>query len=218
MKTFAVILSGCGAKDGAEIHESVSALIAIAKAGLQYKIFAPDKMQRHVVNHIDDTEMQEQRNVLIESARIARGDIQPLENLKVSDFDGLVFPGGFGAAKNLFTYAFDGLDFEVMPEIQKIVLDFHQSGKPIGAMCIAPMMIAKILGSRGVKLTLGGASELNAQVEQKFGAKIQVADRSAALVDEKNKVVSTPCYMYGDSSIAHIAQGAENMIAAMLAF
>ncbi len=212
-KKYAVVLSGCGAKDGAEIHESVSALIAISKAGNTYQIFAPNINQKHVVNHITDEEMTEQRNVMVEAARIARGDIKPLEELNVNDFDALVLPGGFGAAKNLFTLAFDGLDFKVLPEMERIILDFHKNKKPIGAMCISPVLISKILGSYGVTLTFGPENPMAQDVENKFGAKVVVIGRDEALLDAQNKVVSTPCYMYGDSNIAQIAQGAENMVA-----
>ena len=212
-KNYAVILSGCGAMDGSEIHEAVSALLAIAKAGNKYTIFAPNIEQKHVVNHNEAIEMQETRNVLVEAGRIARGNIFDLETINVADFDGLVIPGGFGAAKNLFDFAFKHTDFTILPIFEKVVREFNAMQKPIGAMCVSPVVIAKIFGDKAVELTLGGDSPLNKEIEEKFGAKVIITSRSGVVIDSINKVVTTPCYMYGDSSIVDIAMGAENMVA-----
>ena len=212
-KNYAVILSGCGAKDGSEIQEAVTALLAIAKTGNKYTIYAPNIDQKHVVNHNDDTEMQETRNVLVEAGRIARGEIYDLANINVSEFDALVIPGGFGAAKNLFDFAFKHTDFTVLPIFEKVVREFHSLGKPIGAMCVAPVVIASIFGDKSVEITLGADSPLSKEIEDKFGAKVTVAARDGVVIDTVNKIVTTPCYMYGDSSIVDIAKGAENMIA-----
>lgn len=214
-KKYAVVLAGAGSKDGSEIQESVSALIAIAKSGGSYHIFAPNINQREVINHITDVKMAETRNIMIEASRIARGNISPLEDLDVEDFDGLIFPGGFGTAKNLFTFAYDSLDFTVLPEIEKVILDFNRAGKPVGAMCISPVMIAKVLGDKGVKVTLGPESPLCEALKSKFGAEVKSVKADDALVDSKNKVVTTPCYMYGNSNIANVAVGAEKMIKEM---
>lgn len=214
-KNYAVILSGCGVKDGSEIHEAVMALLAIDKAGNKYTAFAPNIDQKHVVNHIDDTEMQETRNVLIEAGRISRGEIYDLESINVSAFDGLVIPGGFGAAKNLFDFAFKHMDFTILPIFEKVVREFHRLGKPIGAMCISPVAIAKIFGSNGVEITLGSESPLFKELEDKFGAKVTATTRDGVVIDKVNKIITTPSYMCGDSSIANIAKGAENMIAAL---
>ena len=216
MKRVAVILAGCGAKDGSEIHEATLALYALASNHVEYKIFAPDVIQQDVVNHITDEPSSEQRNVMVEAARIARGDIEKLDSLNVDDFDGLLFPGGFGAAKNLFTFAFDGIDFQVLPQIEKIILSFHARKKPVAAMCIAPVMIAKVLGKYGVEITTGPQGQLAVSIEEKFGAKVLETERTGVVKDEKNKVVTTPAYMYGDSSIAHIGQGADQLVKSLI--
>ena len=211
----AVILSGCGAKDGSEIHEATLALYAIALHGGEYKIFAPDDSQADVVNHYTGQPTEEKRNIMVEAARIARGEIQPLQDLKVDEFDALLFPGGFGAAKNLFTFAFDGIHFNVRKEIEEIILQFHDKQKPIAAMCIAPVMLAKVLGKYNVKITTGEYNELSENLEKTFGAKVIAVPREGTVIDEKNKVITTPAYMYGDSSIANIGKGAEAMFVAL---
>lgn len=219
MKKYAIILSGCGPKDGSEIQESVSAMIAISKSGAEYQIFAPDIPQTQVINHLDDKLMTESRNMLVEAARIARGNALPLHKLDVKDYDALIFPGGFGAAKNLFTFAFDGLDFKVMPDIDRIVKSFHAAGKPIGAMCISPIMIAKVLGnkelpeSEQVMVTLGPDGDLPKLAAKTLGARIKnTSGAGEAVTDVKNKIVTLPCYMHPDSRISEIADGAERMI------
>lgn len=211
-KKYAVILSGSGAKDGSEIHESVLALLAIVKSGNSYTVFAPNINQSHVVNHIDDSEMEQVRNVMIESSRISRGNICDLETIDINAFDGVVIPGGFGAAKNLFDFAFNYTDFTIIPLVEKVVRGFHSLGKPIGAMCISPVMIAKMFGNSGVEITLGEESQLSKDIESTFGANVITAKRDGIVVDSKNKIVTTPSYMYGDSSILDIATGADNLI------
>jgi len=211
-KSAAVILAGCGAKDGSEIHEATLALYALAKEGFVVSVFAPDIESPDVVDHITDRPMSEKRNVMTEAARIARGAIAPLSSLDESRYDALVLPGGFGAAKNLFTLAFDGLDFSVLPEVREAVLAFHKAGKPIGAMCISPVMIAALLGGEGVEVTFGPESDMCAAARARFGARVTVCARDGAVVDRVGKVVTTPCYMYGDSSIAQIGDGALAMV------
>lgn len=212
MKTAAVILAGCGAKDGSEIHEATMALYALAKEGFEVSIFAPDTDSKDVIDHITDKPVNERRNVMTEAARIARGAIAPLSSLDPSGYDALVLPGGFGAAKNLFTLAVDGLDFSVLPQVRDAVLAFHKAGKPIGAMCISPVMIAALLGDKGVEVTFGPESDMCAAAREKFGARVTVCDRDGAITDRTNRVVTTPCYMYGDSSIAQIGDGAIAMV------
>ncbi|MFI3321117.1 MAG: isoprenoid biosynthesis glyoxalase ElbB [Rikenellaceae bacterium] len=214
MKKVAIVLAGCGSMDGAEIHESTLLLYALSKAGIEYEIFAPNRAQRDVINFIEARPMDESRNVMVESARIARGKIRELSELLASDFDALMLPGGFGAAKNLFTFAYDGLDFTVEKDIEAVVMNFHQSKKPIAAMCIAPMLLAKLLGSYGVEITLGPADNLNCSVEEMFGAVVTPTDKSGVVVDSKNLVATTPAYMYGDNTIANVGLGAENLVAA----
>ena len=211
-KKLAVILSGCGHQDGAEIHEATLTLWAIHKNGADYQCFAPDIRQHHVLNHITGEEMAEERNVLIESARIARGKIKPLSEYSPNDFDGLVLPGGVGAAKNLCTYAFDGPNCTVNEDVARAVTTTHAGGKPIGALCIAPVILARIL--KGVQLTIGQDEDTAANLVT-MGARHISTWQGEIMVDTKNKVVSTPCYML-DSRIDQIGEGAEKVILAML--
>lgn len=212
MKKFAVILAGCGSLDGAEIHESVMTLLAIDKLGASYKIFAPDINQYHVIDHYHKKPMDETRNILVEAARIARGDIQPLSKFNAADFDALVLPGGFGVAKNLCTYAFEGSKMTVNQEVEAAIKAVKALDKPIGALCIAPVMLAKIFGN--VTLTIGKDETTEKHIES-MGAKNIRTGHGDVVVDEKNKLFTTPCYML-DARIHHIAEGAENLIAAML--
>jgi enhancing lycopene biosynthesis protein 2 len=211
-KKFAVILSGCGVYDGAEIHEAVLTLLAIASNGAEYQIFAPDIQQHHVKNHLTGEEMNETRNVLVESARIARGKINPLSELKTEYFDAIIFPGGFGVAKNLSNYAFKGADLTVNPQVEKTVKSAYQNGKPIGVMCIAPVIIPKILGN--AEVTIGSNAETAANIEKLGGRHIKTT-HGGVVVDEKFKIVSTPCYML-DATIDQIAEGADNLVKAVM--
>jgi len=207
-KKFAVVLSGCGVYDGTEIHEAVLTLLAILKNGASYQIFAPDIEQHHVVNHLTGQETKELRNVLVESARIARGNIKPLTEYNPSEFDALVFPGGFGVAKNLCTVAFDGANAKVDPAVENAVRKTHQLKKPIGALCIAPAMIAKILGN--IEVTIGNDTE-TIDVIVKMGGKHKETTHGQVVFDAKNNVFTTPCYML-DATILDISVGAENII------
>lgn len=211
-KKFAVILAGCGVFDGAEIHEATLTLLAINRSGAEYQCFAPDVNQAHVVNHLTGQVMDESRNVLVESARIARGNIKSVTDLHAADYDAIVFPGGFGVAKNLCTFAFDGADCTVHPEISRVVQDMHRADKPIGALCISPVLIAKILGN--VEVTIG-SDEDTALAVQKMGAMHTETSHGEVIVDQKNKLVTTPCYML-DAHIGQIASGAEKVIKTIL--
>ncbi len=210
-KKFAVILSGNGVFDGAEIHEATMTLYAIVKNGGEYEIFAPDIKQHHVINHITGKEMDETRNVLIESARIARGNIKPLNEFNKEDFDAIVFPGGFGVAKNLCSFAFDNVDCTVNPEAEKVIKEMAAAGKPIGALCISPVLIARVLGS--VTVTIGQDTETAESIE-KLGATHKNRGHGEVVVDEANKIVTTPCYML-DANIVQIAEGADAVIKAI---
>ncbi len=214
MKKFAVVLSGSGVFDGAEIHEATLSMYAIKKQGAAYDVFAPDVMQHHVINHINGEEMPESRNVLVESARIARGKIQPLSKFNPAGYDALLFPGGFGAAKNLSTFAFDGPDCKVNADVEKAVKGMHQAGKPIGALCIAPVLLARILGKG--ELTIGQDKGTAAAVE-KMGATHKNTGHGGVVLDKANKLFTTPCYML-DADIAQIGEGAENIVRAMLVY
>jgi len=214
MKKFAVVLSGCGVYDGAEIHEATLSMYAIKKHGATYEVFAPDVMQHHVINHINGEEMPESRNVLVESARIARGKIQPLNQFDPADYDALLFPGGFGAAKNLSTFAFDGPNCKVNADVEKAVKGMHQAGKAIGALCISPVLLARILGKG--ELTIGQDKDTSSAIE-KMGATHKNTGHGEVLLDKANKLFTTPCYML-DADIAQIGEGAENIIKAMLEY
>lgn len=212
MKKIAVILSGNGVFDGAEIHEATLTMYAIAKQNATYEIFAPDIEQHHVINHISGEEMPEKRNVLIEAARIARGQITDLAKFDASSFDGLILPGGFGAAKNLSTFAFDGAEFTVNEGVEKAIRSMIEQKKPVGALCISPVLLAKILGD--VEVTIG-QDEGTAEAVKSMGATHKQTSHGEVVVDKKYKVVTTPCYML-DATIAQIGDGAGNLVNAIL--
>ena len=212
MKKFAVVLSGCGVFDGAEIHEATLSLLAIAKKGCTYEIFAPDIKQYHVVNHITGDEMEETRNVLVESARIARGNIRDLKEFHPADFDGLLLPGGFGAAKNLSTWAFKGADAAILPEMEVAITGMVALKKPVGALCISPVILARVLGE--VHLTIGD-DESTIDALESLGAKHVYATHGEVVVDPDHNLVTTPCYML-DANIVQIAEGAHNVVDAMI--
>ena len=185
MKKIAVLLSGNGVFDGAEIHEATLTLYSIVKNGATYEIFAPNIEQHHVVNHITGEEMQEKRNVLIESARIARGKINDLASFSASDFDALILPGGFGAAKNLSSFAFDGADCKVNLDVEKAIRGMIDQNKPVGALCIAPVIIAKLLGE--VELTIGQDKD-TADAVKNMGATHVETTHGEVVIDKKNKI------------------------------
>lgn len=212
MKKFAVVLCGCGPMDGSEIHESVMTLLAIDRNECQYTIFAPDADQYHVVNHYTKEVMNEKRNMLVEAARIARGDIHPLAELKSDDFDAVVFPGGYGAAKNLFNYAIKGTKAVVDAEVERVIKDFHAHRKPIGALCISPVLMAKVLGN--ITITVGTDEKTIHDVEA-FGAQHINTQQTEVIADKENMVFTTPCYML-PATIADIADCAENLVETIL--
>lgn len=207
-KKIAVVLSGNGVYDGSEIHEATLTLLAIARAGANYEIFAPDIDQSHVINHLNGEVMDETRNVLVESARIARGKIYDLKNYKAKDFDAIVFPGGFGAAKNLSSFAFEGPQCTVNSDVEKAVKETVKAGKPIGALCIAPVVITKILGD--VEVTIGQDSGTAGAIKL-MGGKHTNTTHGEVVIDSKYKVITTPCYML-DATIDQIANGADNVV------
>ena len=210
--SIAVILSGCGHLDGVEIHEATLTLLAIHKLGAEFQCYAPDKKQFHVVNHINGEEMKEERNVLVESARIARGNVVDLATYSPDNHDALIIPGGFGAAKNLSTFAFDGPHCEVDPDVKNAVLLTHQAQKPIGALCIAPVILAKLINNAAV--TIGTDTQVAEGITQ-MGGKHSKTGHGEIVVDRENRLVTTPCYML-DSRVDHIADGAENLVKEIL--
>jgi enhancing lycopene biosynthesis protein 2 len=210
--SIAVILSGCGYLDGAEIHEATLTLWAIHKHGADFQCYAPDIDQHHVVNHITGKEMNERRNVLIESARIARGKVLDLTKFKADNHEALVLPGGFGAAKNLSTYAFDGAECAVNTDVKKAILAMVAQKKPIGALCIAPVALAHILP--GINITIGQDRGTAENVE-KMGAHHTATSHGEIVIDRKNRIITTPCYML-DARVDQIGEGAERLIGALI--
>lgn len=209
---FAVVLSGCGVYDGAEIQESVLSLLAIMNNNGIYEIFAPDIPQMHVVNHVTGEEMAESRNVLIEAARIARGNIQLLNTFNANDYDVLFFPGGFGGAKNLSDYALKGEGLTVNEEVEKSIKAMHKQGKPIVSLCVTPIMLAKVLGN--IKITMGTGQEEAGHVVS-FGASHESKAPGEISIDKENKVVTAPCYM-NDALITDIALETDLAVKAVL--
>lgn len=204
----AVILSGSGVYDGSEIHEATLSLYALSKNEVSYQIFAPNINQHHVINHITGEEMAETRNVLVESARIARGNIKDLSEFKADDFDAILIPGGFGVAKNLCSLAFDGANCKVHVEVERVLKEMHAASKPIAALCIAPALIAKVI--TGVEVTIGEDKGTIEAIEA-MGANHVKKGRAELMIDVKNKIVTTPCYML-DSTIAQIGEGIEKLV------
>ncbi len=209
-KKVALILAGSGVYDGSEIHEATMAMYALAKNELDYMCFAPDIPQAHVINHLTGEEMKETRNVLIESARLARGEVKNITVLQADEYDAILFPGGFGAAKNLSDFAFKGDGMTVHPEVERVIKDFHAKQKPIGALCIAPTIIAKVLGA---KVTIGKDPE-TAQAIINMGGVHEEKSATDISIDETNKIVTNPCYMMA-SSVYEIGEGAEACIEAL---
>jgi len=214
-KHVGVILSGSGFLDGAEIQEATLTLLFLDRRGAKVTAMAPNVAQMHVVDHVKGQPASgENRNVLAEAARITRGAIADVKTVKASDLDALILPGGYGAAKNLCTFATEGVKLQVNPDVERLVRDMAAAGKPIGFICISPVIAAKVLGSKKVKLTIGNdpatAAALNA-----LGAVHVDALVDQIVVDEKNKVVSTPAYMLGPS-IAPVSAGIEKLVAAVL--
>jgi len=212
MKKFAVVLAGCGVFDGAEIHEATLTMLEIKSQGADYQCFAPDIPQHHVINHLNGEETKESRNVLVESARIARGNIKELSKLNSDDFDALIFPGGFGVAKNLSTIAFEGENAKVNQDVEKVVKSFYGQKKPIGALCLSPALIAKIIGD--VQVTVGNDKEAIETIEKMGGTHIETT-HGDVVYDEENNLFTTPCYML-DADIIQIHDGAYNIVDAML--
>jgi enhancing lycopene biosynthesis protein 2 len=214
MARVGVVLSGCGVFDGAEIHEAVLTLFCLDRAGAEIICMAPDVDQMDVVNHINGEVVDETRNVLIESSRIARGVIRDIKDVKVKDLDALVFPGGYGAAKNLCNFAVKGPDCAVNPEVARLIKEMHGAKKPIGFICIAPVIAARVLGSFGPRLTIGNDAG-TAEAIEKMGGLHVPCPVEEAVVDEKNKVVTTPAYMLGPT-ISKVALGIEKLINELL--
>ncbi|ANS44940.1 isoprenoid biosynthesis glyoxalase ElbB [Serratia inhibens] len=213
MKSVGVVLSGCGVYDGAEIHEAVLTLLALDRAGVQAVCFAPDKSQLHVINHLTGDEMPEERNVLVESARIARGNIQPLSQADASQLDALIVPGGFGVAKNLSSFASEGAECWIDKDLAKLTQQMHKANKPIGFMCISPALLPKLLDQQ-VRLTIGNDPDLG-EVIDAMGGEPVICPVDDIVVDIENKVVTTPAYMLA-KSIGEAADGIDKLVSRVL--
>lgn len=209
-KQVGVILAGCGVYDGSEVHEAVLTLLFLDRAGVNAVCMAPDMDQYHVINHLNGETMGETRNVLVESARIARGEIRDIKAVRGGDLDAVVIPGGFGAAKNLSDFAVKGAEASVHPEVARLLSEIASAGKPIGAVCIAPAAVAKALADRSPELTIGNDRDTAAAIEA-MGASHKKRSVNEILVDERNRIVSTPAYMLGPG-IKEVAEGIEKLV------
>lgn len=214
MTKVAVILSGCGVFDGSEIYESTLTLLALDQAGAQYQCMAPDIEQMHVINHLTGQEMHEKRNVLIEAARLARGAIISLGDAVPSDYDAVIVPGGFGAAKNLSDFAVKGANMSVSQSVKSFIQTMHEAGKPIGLICIAPAMAPKLFG-KGIVCTIGNDQATAAAIEA-MGGIHQVCPIDECVVDRQRKVVTTPAYML-EGRISEVAAGINKLVTEVLA-
>lgn len=224
MKKIGVLLHGCGVFDGTEIQEAVLSLLAIKEAGADYICFAPNINQHHVLNHTTGEEMNETRNVLVESARIARGNILDIKDLNLADIDGLVLPGGFGTAKNITKWAFEGPNGEINAEVAKLLVDAVQQGKPIAGLCMSPTTIAKALAQAGIKanLSVGTTAEASpydiaaiAGGVSSLGHTHEAHTIRDIAVDATHKIISAPCYMM-EGDIVAVNNNVKQAIAALI--
>lgn len=202
-----VVLSGCGMYDGSEIHEATLTLFFLDRAGAEIVCLAPNIEQVEVVDHVTGKSTGDRRGVLVEAARIARGNIKDIRQIRASDLDALLFPGGLGAAKNLCDFAVKGADCTVNPEVVRLVKEMHEAKKPMGFICIAPVIAARVLGAT---ITIGSDKNTAAVIE-KMGGKHIICEVDGIAVDEENKIVSTPAYMLGPT-ISKIALGIEKLV------
>lgn len=209
-KKIGVVLSGCGVYDGSEIHEAVLTLLFLDRAGAKAICMAPNINQFHVINHLTFEETDETRNVLVESARIARGNIRDIATVSATDLDALILPGGFGAAKNLSDFAFQGPQALVQPDVRRLIREMSESGKPIGGICIAPATLVSALSDRQPEVTIGNDVGTATGIET-MGGKHQVCSVDMIHVDARNKLVTTPAYMLGPG-IRDVAAGIEKLV------
>ncbi len=214
-KKVGVILSGCGVFDGSEIHEAVLTMLFLDQAGAEIIAMAPNMEQLHVIDHLNQTQTSEKRNVLVESARIARGEIKDIRDMEAADLDAVIIPGGFGAAKNLSNFAVSGPDAEVYPQVARLLNEMAEKGKPIGAICIAPATLTKALTKKHPEVTIGNDKNTAAAIEAMGGQHI-VCTVEEVHVDRANKLVTTPAYMIGPG-IKDVAKGIEKLVSEVLA-
>lgn len=215
MKKVAVILCGSGYRDGSEIREAVGALLFLSQGGAKVQCFAPNDFQFDVVNCLSGEPSAEKRNMLVESARIARGEVKDIETLQSEDFDALVIPGGFGVAKNLCNFALQGSKGSVRPDVERAIKAFFSENKPIGAICIAPALVGLVLKNKSLNLTLGESGETSQELE-KCGHKHVSTKVNEAYTDADHKVVTTGAYMFGSAPIHEIFQGIHQCVKEVL--
>lgn len=213
-KRIGVLLAGCGVFDGSEIHEAVITLLALDRAGADIICMSPNINQMHVINHITQQETNETRNVLVESARIARGNIKDLKDIRATDIDALIIPGGFGAAKNLSNFAVKGPEATVQPDVKRLINDMVEAKKPVGAICIAPATLTKALAHKQPAVTIG-TDQGTASAIESMGGQHVACSVDAVYVDEKNKIVTTPAYMLGPG-IKDVAIGIEKLVTTIM--
>lgn len=212
-KRVAVVLAGCGHRDGAEVREATFTLLALDQQGARAQCFAPDKPQADVINHLTGEPMEETRNVLVEAARIARGDIKPLSHFAADEFDALIFPGGFGGAKNFSDFAVKGAAANVDPDVRAAVESMHGAGKPIGFICITPASVGgPLLGASHATLTVGSNDDPAAEAIRSTGAHHANCPVTDAVVDLENRLVSTPAYMDGSASPSQVYKGIRHLV------
>lgn len=213
MKKVAVILAGCGYLDGSEIYEATLTLLALDQADARVSCFAPDIPQMHVVNHLTGEPTAEQRNVLVEAARLTRGKIRNLKEAQAADFDALIIPGGFGAAKNLCNFATKGEDMSLNADVESFARAMHAAGKPVGLVCIAPSMAPRI-GGKGTRYTIGNDTATAAAIDAMGGHHV-ICAVDDCVVDTEHKIVTTPAYMY-DARISEAQRGISKLVSAVL--
>lgn len=214
-KKVGVLLAGCGVYDGSEIHEAVLTMLFLDQANAEIICMAPNMEQYHVIDHLSGTETSEKRNVLVESARIARGEIKDLKDVQASDMDAIIIPGGFGAAKNLSDFAINNVKAQVHPEVQRIITDMINSQKPVGAICIAPATLTKAIADKHPEVTIGN-DQGTADLIEKMGGKHVTCAVDQIHIDRDKKIVSTPAYMLGPN-IKDVAIGIEKLVTEVLA-
>ncbi|MCB9356999.1 MAG: isoprenoid biosynthesis glyoxalase ElbB [Calditrichaeota bacterium] len=212
MPKVGVVLSGCGFLDGAEIYEATLTLLCLDRRGISYQCLAPDVEQLHVVNHVTKEATSEKRNVLTEAARIARGRIEPLEIGWLDRLDAVIFPGGFGAAKNYCDFALKGAACKINPLVESFMRKAVERQLPIGAICIAPVVLARALKGLDMhpRLTVGALSDAARAIDE-FGGRHVVCPVTECVVDHELNIVSTPAFMY-DARISEVEQGVDKLV------
>ena len=209
MKKFAVILAGCGRKDGSDIKEAITLWLSLEQHHCEYQCFAPNRPQTEVIDHLTEKQVKEERNILTEAARLARSNVRPVEEYKAADYDGLLFSGGYGVAKNLCDYAYKGADMDVQPDVARAIVETREANKPLGGMCIARVMFAMLLP--GVCVTLGNEGTSDAENIRKMGAFHVQTEHGDVCADNELLVFTTPAYML-DATLKDVYDGAYNLV------